>query len=217
MLKKIIDLSFTFYDGFPNYDCLPEMSFKKVLTIGENKSPSNVIKICMPSHGGTHFDAPSHQIPGGETVENVPLEKCIGTAVMLDFSYKYGSKDEIITIEEIKKFDKEIKENDIIVLNTGCYKHPEEFSSFGYLSEEAATWLVKKKIKLLAVDTPSVDLHVPEGEKMPVHQIILGNNIPIVEGLAHLDRLSKSRFEFYCMPIKIKDADGGPVRIVAME
>lgn len=216
-MSRMIDLSFTYYDDFPNYPILPKMEFKQIMKIGEKGSNSNVTTIFMPSHGGTHFDAPAHQVEGARTVDKVDIKRCVGQAVLLDFSYKHGSNDLLINLSEIKKYDDKINEGDIVVLNTGCYSHPEEFEYFGHLDTAAAEWLVMKKISLLAVDTPSVDLGVPKGEKMPVHQVLLGNDIPIIEGLAHLDKLSESRFMFIGLPLKIKGGDGGPCRAIAIE
>ena len=76
---------------------------------------------------------------------------------------------------------------------------------------------VRKNISLLAVDSPSVDFNVPEGQKMPIHQIILGAGIPIIEGLVNLDQIREERFFFIGLPINIKDADGAPCRPVAVE
>jgi len=217
MVRNIIDLSFTFESGFPNYPVLPRMEFRQIMKIGEHGSPSNVMLITMPTHGGTHFDAPSHQVMGATSADRVPLERCIGDAVILDVSNKQDSDDLLIKIEELIPYADDIHEGDIIVIKTGCYAHPEEFKRFRHLSIEAAQWLVDRKIAMLAVDTPSVDLNVPEGEQMPVHQVILGNDIPIIEGLANLDKISKKRFQFVGLPLKIKDADGGPIRAIAIE
>lgn len=216
-MSKMIDLTFTLEDGFPNYPILPRMEFKQIMEIGVDGSPSNVIQISMPSHGGTHFDAPIHQVEGATAVDEVSIERCVGSAVMLDFSHKYGAENLSIGLDEIEKYDDRVCEGDIIVLNTGCYAHPDEFENFGHLSIEAAEWLVRKKIALLAVDTPSVDLKVSAGGKMPVHQIILGNDIPIVESLANLDKISEERFIFVGLPLKIKGGDGGPCRAIAIE
>jgi len=99
----------------------------------------------MPSHVGTHFDAPAHQVEGARTVAEVDIGRCVGQAVLLDFSYKYGSNDLLISLSEIKKYDDKVNEGDIVVLNTGCYSHPEEFEYFGHLDTAAAEWLVMKK------------------------------------------------------------------------
>ncbi len=216
-MSKMIDLTFTLEDGFPNYPILPRMEFKQIMEIGVDGSPSNVIQISMPSHGGTHFDAPIHQVKGATAVDEVSIERCVGSAVMLDFSHKYGTESLPISLDEIEKYDDRVREGDIVVLNTGCYAHPDEFKSFGHLSVEAAEWLVRKKIALLAVDTPSVDLKVSADGKMPVHQIILGSDIPIIESLANLDKISEERFIFVGLPLKIKGGDGGPCRAIAIE
>ena len=54
-MAKYVDLTFSLYDGFPNYPILPRMEFKKILEIGVDQSPSDVRLISMPTHGGTHF------------------------------------------------------------------------------------------------------------------------------------------------------------------
>ena len=87
----------------------------------------------------------------------------------------------------------------------------------GFREEEIFIFGLQKKIKLLGVDTPSVDLGVPVGEQMPIHQIILGNDISIIEGLANLNEITQERFYFIGLPLKIEDADGGPVRAIAIE
>ena len=216
-MSKMIDLTFTLEDGFPNYPILPRMEFKQIMKIGVDGSPSNVTQISMPSHGGTHFDAPIHQVEGATAVDEVSIERCVGSAVMLDFSHKHGAESLSISLDEIEKYDARVREGDIVVLNTGCYAHPDEFKNFGHLSIEAAEWLVRKNITLLAVDTPSVDLKVSHDGKMPVHQIILGSDIPIVESLANLDKISEERFIFVGLPLKIKGGDGAPCRAIAIE
>jgi len=52
---------------------------------------------------------------------------------------------------------------------------------------------------------------------MPVHQVLLGNDIPIIEGLAHLDKLSESCFMFIGLPLKVKGEDGDYCRVIAIE
>ena len=214
-MKRIIDLSYTIESNMPNYSILPVVKIEKIRTIEENGD--NVTTIFVPSHGGTHIDAPIHQVDGGLTIDKLSVERFIGDAIMLDVSYKYNSEDIVITLADIEKYKDKVKDGDIVVLNTGCHEHQDEFKKFGYIDSEVASWFVKKNIKLLAVDTPSVDLNVPSGEKMPVHQIILGAGIPIIEGLTNLGNITDERFLFVGFPLKIKDGDGSPCRVVAIE
>lgn len=214
-MKRIIDLSYNIESNMPNYPILPDVKIEKIRTI--KKNGDNVTTIFIPSHGGTHIDAPIHQVDGGLTLDKLSIERFIGEAIMLDVSYKYNSDDIIITLSDIEKYKDKVKDGDIVVLNTGCYEHQDEFRKFGYVDLEVASWFVEKNIKLLAVDTPSVDLNVPSGEKMPIHQIILGAGIPIIEGLTNLGNINDERFLFVGFPLKIKDGDGGPCRAVAIE
>ena len=214
-MKRIIDLSYTIKSNMPNYSILPDVKIEKIRTIEENGD--NVTTIFVPSHGGTHIDAPIHQVDGGLTIDKLSIERFIGEAIILDVSYKYNSEDIVITLPDIEKYKDKVKDGDIVVLNTGCYEHQDEFKRFGYIDSEVASWFVKKNIKLIAVDTPSVDLNVPSGEKMPVHQILLGAGIPIIEGLTNLNNITDERFLFVGFPLKIKDGDGSPCRVVAIE
>ena len=214
-MMRIIDLSYTIETNMPNYSILPSVRIEKIRKIEE--VGDNVSTIFTPSHCGTHFDAPIHQVENAMTLDKIELKRCMGKAIILDVSYKYGSEDLLITMNDLEKYISKVKDGDIVVLNTGCYNHPDEFSNFGHIDLNVANWFVKKRISMLAVDTPSVDLDVPPGEKMPVHQIILGNGIPIIEGLTNLDKITEERFIFIGLPLKIKDGDGGPCRAIAVE
>jgi len=145
-MKRIIDLSYNIESNMPNYPILPDVKIKKIRTI--EKNGDNVTTIFVPSHVGTHIDAPTHQVDGGLTVDKLSIERFIGNAIMLDVSYKYNSDDIIITLSDIEKYKDKVKRGDIVVLNTGCYGHQDEFKRFGYIDSEVASWLVEKNIKL---------------------------------------------------------------------
>lgn len=214
-MRRVIDLSSIIQTNMPNYSILPRVKIEKIRTI--EKVGDNVTTIFTPSHAGTHVDAPIHQIKGGISLDKIPPERFIGEALIIDVSYKYDSYNKLIFLSDLKGYLDKVKEGDIVVLNSGCYNHPEQFEKFGHIDIDVAEWLVKKRISLFAVDTPSVDLDVTPGEKMPIHQILLGAGIPIIEGLVNLDQITKERFIFIGLPLKIKDGDGGSCRAVAIE
>lgn len=214
-MLRVIDLSFQIYEGMPNFSVLPDVKIEKIRSV--EKDGDTVRTFFFPSHLGTHIDAPIHQVAGGVSIDKIPIDKFLGEAIILNFPYKYDSDDTLISFEEFNDYKDKIKKNDIVVINTGSYKHPESFEKFGYIDTEVAKFFVDKQISLMAVDSPSVDFNVPEGMKMPVHQIILSAGIPIIEGLTNLDKIKEERFFFVGLPLNIKDADGSPCRAVAIE
>ena len=85
---------------------------------------------------------------------------------------------------------------------------------------EAAKWLTKFNLKGIGFDSFSVDkiisAHVVTSENLPNHHILLGKEILLIENLTNLDKLPEGAFAFQCVPLKIENADGSPIRPIAM-
>ena len=81
------------------------------------------------------------------------------------------------------------------------------------LSVSAANYLASKKINLVGIDAPSIDLGLDS--KFSVHHILAKNNILIVENLANLDKINSPNFHLVIAPLKLKNATGSPVRALA--
>lgn len=187
-------------------------------------------------HGGTHIDAPIHFVKGGQTVDEIPLEKLIGPAIKIDVSEKaIQDVDYLIGIEDFVNWEAQqqmvIPEGSIVLLQTGhstYYPLKEKYLGtdqrgaeavallhFPGLSAEAASWLVEKRnINAIGIDTPSIDFG--QSQDFKSHVILLSKNIPAFENLTHLDQLPNKDFEVIALPMKIKGGSGAPLRIVAM-
>ena len=81
------------------------------------------------------------------------------------------------------------------------------------LDSSSAKYLASKKINLVGIDSPSIDLG--KDESFTVHHILSKNNILIVENLANLNKIKSMKFNFTILPLKLKDTTGSPVRAVA--
>lgn len=167
----------------------------------------NVSRITMSSHAGTHMDAPKHYIPGAEGIDSLAPESLVGEARVI----------EIMNCGRIQASD--LKQHNItagerILLKTRNSLHAwweRDFSEdFVCLEESAAYLLAEKGITLVGADYLSVASY---REGTEVHRILLGAGICIVEGL-NLTRVVRGRYEFICLPLKIEDGDGSPVRAV---
>ena len=115
-------------------------------------------KIVTIFHTSTHVNAPIHLIPGAPAVGDLGLDRFFGTGVALSIP---KGKWELIEPKELEKAKPEIKAGDIVLINTGWHrKYSDSQEYFGRapgLSKKAAEWLVKKKVKLVGVDTACVD------------------------------------------------------------
>lgn len=172
----------------------------------------NVLNICMGTHSGTHIDAPLHLIEKANSADEIFPEKFFGNATFIEI---LKGENELISLLELKKFD--IEEGDILIIRTGwednSYKD-NYFTNFPYFSVDCADYIISKKIKALGVDIPSVD--GPE-QNAAFHKKILAEGIPIIEALVNLKQVTGKRMMFSALPLKIKNADGSPVRAIAFE
>ena len=85
------------------------------------------------------------------------------------------------------------------------------------ISEELATWCVEHGVRMLGVEPPSVADVNRTDEVTRIHKILLSGGVTIVEGLTHLEQLSRARVIFGAMPLKLAGSDGSPVRAFALE
>jgi kynurenine formamidase len=159
-------------------------------------------------------------VAGGGTIDRVPLERCIGPALVVDLSHK--GPYSLITVEELAPYAGQIGPGSRLLLRTDWDRYtnqPEYRQDMPRVSAGLARWLVERKISLLGVQTPSVASVRPEdkAELTEVHQILLKAEIVIVEGLAHLDQLRQEVVTFIALPLKIAGCDGSPVRALAIE
>jgi arylformamidase len=85
------------------------------------------------------------------------------------------------------------------------------------IHESLANWFVGRGINMLAVEPPSIADVMDMSEVTKIHEILLGGDIIIVEGLTNLDAISKEKVTLIALPLKIKRGDGAPPRVIAME
>jgi arylformamidase len=168
------------------------------------------------SHSNTHMDAPKHFIDGGDTIDNTPLEVCMGPAWVIDLGEVKARQ--LHTIADLGVYIDKIKKGDRVILKTGWEKRfgtPEFRDDLPRISKELAEWFVEKGIILIGVEPPSVaDVNNLE-EVTRIHRILLGANITIVESLKNLHLIEQDRIEFIALPLKLHQGDGSPVRALA--
>ena len=202
---KLIDLSHRLSGQTPSYPGDPPVELTLNKTVG--KDGYNAYLLNSGLHAGTHLDVPLHGFDGYPTVDSYPPDCFSGNGVLLDVR----GEDPFYLKEE---YDLLIDEGDIVLFYTGFdqyFGNPEKYySEHPVISEELTGFLLKKQVKMVGSDTPSLD-HPP----LPAHRALLQNGIFLLENLTNLDALRDVKhFEVFALPLKIA-AEGSFVRAVA--
>ncbi len=178
----------------------------------------NATTLSLYSHCGTHMDAPLHFGVSDQTIDQIPLDRCIGPAWVVDLT---GIEPRtLIGIDDLGGIKDKLGTGDGLLLRTGWSErigNPSYRNALPRVSEELARWCVEKGVRLLGVEPPSVaDVNNLE-ELKAVHRILLDAEIIIVEGLTNLDQIRSERVTFMAFPLKVKGGDGSPARAIAIE
>jgi len=211
MSEPFIDLSLDIYHAAPTFAFDP-----KCAVIVHNTVDSigyNITQLSMSTHQGTHLDAPFHFLDDGRTVEQLDLSKCIGNALLVDLSHK--KPKEPLTVDDFAHVADRIGEGTRLIYRTDWdaqFPQKHYFSDFPYMTIELAEWLAARRIAMIGMDVPTPN----PTDFDPVHKILLGAEIVIVEGLANLLGVGQEEFFFMAAPLRIRGRDGSPVRALAM-
>jgi arylformamidase len=220
MTIRKIDLSFPIHEGMTTFPAHwhPIVEITQLGRFGlENRETR---KIVLGTHTGTHCDAPRHFIPSGKTVDTLSLDVLIGPARVVDFS-KTKPGQEIGSVDLQRQLGDSRPER--LVLRFDWSDHWGKgtyYRDHAFLSDEAAQWLVDSGVRLLAMDTPMPDNPANGWQctiDSPIHKILLGSEVILVEYLCNLKQLKQQDIELIVLPLKILDGDGAPARCVAIE
>jgi len=211
---KVIDLTLTVSNKIPTFPGSPQPNFIPWENIKEDGY--NLELLFLSTHTGTHMDAPHHFLEKGAKIHEISLEKLVSKAVLIKSRKK---SNESITKTDIQKFEKKHGKIDgfsSVIFSTGWQRNLQKkyyFTESPGLAVSAAKYLASKKISLVGIDSPSID--VGTDPKFSVHQIFAKKGILIVENLANLDKIKSPTFHLVVLPLKLKNATGSPVRAIA--
>ncbi|MDD3656207.1 MAG: cyclase family protein [Atribacterota bacterium] len=210
---KVVDLSHLMCSNMPVYSQAGSPSFQ--ITHILERDGFRETKYIIYSHTGTHIDAPAHMINSGPNLDNLDINHFFGKATMLDFCHH---KYLYISIQDLFPYQEKISKVDFVILKTGWSQHwgkNQYYTSYPHLNEKSAEWLTRFNLKGIGVDAISIDQS--ESIDFAVHKILLSQKTIIIENLTNLDAIENEYFLFCVFPLKIKNADGSPVRAVALE
>lgn len=207
----IVDLTLTISSALPSFPGSPAPGCVSWSSL--ERDGYNLELLFMSSHSGTHMDAPFHFARGGRTVERIPVGRLVGDALLIRIPKGRGGA---ITKSEIVSYERrggEIPRKSTVIFYTGWQKNlsrPDYFLRNPGLSRGAAAYLASKETNLVGTDSPSID--PGRGRGFAAHRVLAGNDVLIVENLANLERIRRSKFHLTVLPLKLRGASGSPVR-----
>jgi arylformamidase len=167
-------------------------------------------KLSLGAHSGTHIDAPMHFVRDGASIDKVPLEALIGPARVIEIP------DSVQSIDAAELNRHKWRDADRVIFRTrsaihGWMSSPTFHHDFAYVAPDAAQLLADAGIKLVGIDYISAEKF---GAPAPLtHRILLGKDIPIVEGLT-LETVGAGDYDLIVLPMKVGGHEGAPARAV---
>ena len=211
-MAKIHDVTVTYSADIPPFPGNPTPVLRRLRSMDDG-GRNNVSLLETYVHGGTHVDAPIHFIQDGYAMEDVPLETMIGPCRVA-----YFPDADAITSAMLDGLDLPadlmrliLRTRDSAFWDDPTRQYPENFVA---LTPDAAEWIVERGIRLVGIDTLSIERYREAGAA--THKALLGAEVVIVEGL-DLRGIAPGDYELICMPLKLKGSDGAPARVALIE
>lgn len=232
---RVVDLTHPFDEETIYWPTAPSGFELEVLSEGitEGGWYYSAHALAAPEHGGTHLDAPVHFSETGQTADEIPLERLVSDAIVIDVSAKAAEIPEyLLTPGDVLAWEEQygpIPRGVIVLLRTGWGERwpdraaylgddtPGDASNLRFPSygPEAARLLVEDRaVAALGADVASID--PGSSTDFPVHRIAAARDVPGLENLANLERLPITGAVVVALPMKIRGGSGGPLRAIAL-
>jgi arylformamidase len=211
-MKYVYDISLTISAELPVWPGDPKVILERVNKI-ENGANSNVSRLELSVHTGTHVDAPFHFLPGESTVESLSIDILTGNALVIELPDACGVIDAcVVTAAGIAPGTQRV----LFKTRNSRYwaENVADFQTgFVGVLADGAEQLVKLGVRLVGIDYLSIS---PYKNSRPTHEALLKAGVVIVEGL-DLSQVPAGEYLLVCLPLKLKDSDGAPARAVLIK
>ena len=206
---RIVDATQAMADGMPVMDGIAAPRFRDLASVAADGYAMS--EYSFINHTGTHVDAPAHQIAGGDTLDDIPLERLVTDAVTIDLTgHRPGPVDAAALAPHLAA----VRRGDIVLFHSGnaanwgtdAYWH-----GWCYPDAGASKALIDRGVSGIGFDGPSAD--PVESTTYELHQLWLGSGRIIIENLASLAGVPP-RSRIVVAPLKVRGANGGPARVL---
>ncbi|MBR4423513.1 MAG: cyclase family protein [Mailhella sp.] len=210
---KVIDLSHAIEESMPVYPGTEPPLLTPASSYAADGYKETLLR--MYTHTGTHMDPPAHIFPGGTTLDRFPPEQFLGLALVIDCRALRAG--EAITMAQLRACGETIGKADFLLFNTGWDRYwgtPDYFGDYPCVDSEVLDCIIRGPFKGIGFDAISID-PIADGNLTRHKKLFAARDIVNIENLKNLDLCGSGLFRFSCFPLKLKDADGSPVRAVA--
>lgn len=207
---KFIDISLPLSPRVPIWPGNAPYELQPVKRLASGGS-SNVSRVSLGTHTGTHVDAPRHFFDDGRAVDELPLSLLVGPCGVAEIPIAPGRRS--IARDDLERAAGSPPPERLLLKtpNSLLWGTPDFNPDFVSLSPEAARWLVETGVRLVGIDYLSIEAFRNPGA--PTHHILLGAGVIIVEGL-NLAVVEPGPYELICLPLGIVGSDGAPARVI---
>lgn len=217
-IVRVVDLSHPVTSETQVYPGDPVPHLEQHSTI--ERDGFNLMSVSMGSQSGTHVDAPFHFDDAGIKIDEIPLNRFVGPAVVLDCGELTPRQE--ITIESLGTQLDAISSGDIVIFKTrwSRFYGTDEYFNNPYLSADLVSLLIERGVLTFGLDAINID-ETPDddhpGVGFPAHHLIAKVGGVICENLTNLDAIDFANPTISILPMKFIGIDGAPVRAVAIQ
>jgi arylformamidase len=208
---RVVDLTQPMTNGMPVMEGITPPAFHDLAEVATDGYAMSLYTFV--NHTGTHVDAPAHQIAGGATLDDIPLDRLVTDALTIDLTSREPGP---VGLDVLGSFLPGVRRGDIVLLRSGnaanwgtdAYWH-----GWCYPDAAAAAALIEAGVSGVGFDGPSAD--PVDSTDYELHHIWLSAGAIILENLAAMDQLP-ARCRIVVAPLKVSGANGGPARVLAL-
>jgi kynurenine formamidase len=211
---KIIDLTHVISEDMPVFPGTERPRLQQANTYEKDGFKETLMT--MYTHTGTHMDPPAHLFAGRTTLDAFPIEQFVGKGLVVNVeAVPAGGR---ITMERIDRVRTGADEAEFLLFHTGWSRHwgtDAYFGEFPVIDEAVADYILGSGKKGLGVDVISID-PVSDDHLTTHRRLFKCGEIVVIENLVNLDLVGDGLFTFAALPLKHRDADGSPIRAIAV-
>jgi arylformamidase len=168
----------------------------------------------LSTHTGTHIDCPLHLLSGGFSTSTAAADRFVGQGTVIDCR---NLPEPVITESWLRLHEAKIRRAEFVILDTGWSRfwgNEEYYHGFPVPDAAGAQYLAGFALKGVGIDAISFDSI--DSIELPTHNALLSKGLVLIENLNRVEALPHDGFIFCCLPMKIENGDGSPVRAVAL-
>lgn len=203
---KLYDATLPMEEGMVTFPGDPVFQVTPISSLHKGDA-FDLSRLALGTHQGTHVDSPKHYLECGAGADALPLDALVGPGVVLDMRGRAR-----IDREALEQVSPGRHKRVFLKTDSGLLLRERTFrEDYVHLTETGAAFLIEQGVTLVGIDYLSIERYGNPGA--PVHRALLQAGIVIVEG-ACLVEVPPGTYEVLCLPLRIKDADGSPARLI---